>query len=310
MADPAPDTGNTTSPSGGDTAWTASLPEAIRGHDAWKGMAGVGDLATKYLDTQRPLAERLPKDIAAEAAFKDIKTDEAMARSYLAAQKMIGIPKDQLLRITDKPEDLAVIYNRLGRPEKPEGYEIKPPDGGTIDPETGKSLYARAHELGVSQKQLQGLYDWLAEGAAAAQAATESRTTQKIAEGMALLKRDYGLAYDQKVADAEGAVQILDQKYPGIKDALYAVGLGQHPALHKFFADYAGTLKEDGQLIGRDTGSTRLNSPVEAQQQIAALKQDPNFMAQYLNRANSGHKEAVEKMQRLYQQAHPPVQAA
>ena len=151
-------------PAATGSEWTSSLPADVRGHASLSDVKDVGDLASRYVQLHKPFAEQLPEKIRGEAAFKDIKNLEGLADSYYNAQKMIGVPKDQLLRLptSDKPEDWAPIYNRLGRPEKPADYKLKIPEGfPPAEKAYVDSVTARAHELGLSQKQFDGMQAWL-----------------------------------------------------------------------------------------------------------------------------------------------------
>src|SRR5688572_23977637 len=55
-----------------------------------------------------------------------------LIKGYRGAEKTLGVPADQILRLPGKdakPEDWRGVYTKLGLPEKPEGYEIKAPEG-------------------------------------------------------------------------------------------------------------------------------------------------------------------------------------
>ena len=104
-----------------------------------------------------------------------------------------------------------------------------------------------------------------------------------------------------------------DAKLGGeLKEALNETGLGDHPALVKFFLHLSKRLGEEGVLTGKAFGDSALKSPVEAQQQINALRQDANFMKAYMNqnRRDPAHIEAVDKMGALHELAYPSGQAA
>ena len=291
------------------TSWTSSLPEPIRAHEAWKDVPDVGTLANRYLETRKPFAEQLPEDIRGEAMFKDIKDLAGLAKGYHGAQKLIGVPKDQLLRLPadDKPESWAPIYDKLGRPEKPEGYVLNGPDGKPIDPKQAESLYKAAHEAGVSQKQIEKLYGWLQETSGAAQTAQQAEAQRAAEAAVTELKTELGGAFDQRVERAKGAVKQLDAdlKLGGkLAETLEKAGLANNPAVFKVFDHIAAQLAEDGKLAGKGgQQDNSLKSPAEARQHIAAKQQDKNFMARYLNKSAPGHAEAVAEMADLYKQS-------
>ena len=62
------------------------------------------------------------KDLKGYAELNHWKDPEAAARDAREAQKLIGVPKEDLLRVPKdfgvaKPEEIAAVYDRLGRPK-------------------------------------------------------------------------------------------------------------------------------------------------------------------------------------------------
>jgi len=299
--------------------WTSALPAEVRGHASLSDVRDVGDLATRYVKLNKPFAEQLPEKIRGEAAFKDIKSIDALADSYYNAQKMIGVPKDQLLRLptSDKPEDWAPVYNRLGRPEKPDDYKLKVPEGfPPAEKAYAESVMAAAHGAGLSQKQFETMTGWLYERAGQALATQKANQEGAVAKGIGSLKAEWGQAFDVKVEQSRAALDYYAEKAglgDELKKAMDETGAGNHPAFVKLFNYMGLRLGEDGALTGKAFGSAVLQSPVEAAQQINALMADQNFMKQYMNpnRRDPAHIEAVEKMAALRRLAHPePGQAA
>jgi hypothetical protein len=304
------------SPSGSE--WTSALPAEVRGHASLSDVKDVGDLATRYVKLHKPFAEQLPEKIRGEAAFKDIKNLEGLADSYYNAQKMIGVPRDQLLRLpqSDKPEDWAPVYDRLGRPARPDGYKLKVPEGfPPAEKAYAESVTTRAHELGLSQKQFEGMTNWLYERAAQSLAQQKANAEGQAANWVGSLKTDWGQAFDVKVEQAKHAASYYDEalKLGGaLKAALDETGAGNHPAIVKLFVGLAANLKEDGKITGKAFGADALQSPVEAQQQINALRQDANFMKAYMNpnKRDPAKQDAMAKMEALHKLAYPEGQAA
>lgn len=306
--------GDTTTGTTGTTgeSWTSSLPEAIRGHESLKSIPDVGTLASKYLEvsTPKPFAEQLPEKIRGEAAFKDIKDLAGLADSYFNAQKMIGIPKDQLLRLPtdDKPENWGPVYDKLGRPVTPDKYDFKAPEGAPeVDPEFKKRLFTKAHEIGITSKQLNALYGFqYAEGAQHQQTVQAARDAA-IAERQGALKTEWGAAHGVKMQQAISAAAYYDDAL-GLKGELKKAAeteMSYSPTMAKLFAALAGNLAEDGKLTGKSFGSEALASPAEAMQKINALKGDQSFMKRYTDSRDPGHADAVKQMTALYEQAHP-----
>jgi hypothetical protein len=308
-----PTNGAAPPPSAAPADWTSSLPGEVRGHASLSDVKDVGDLATRYVKLNKPFAEQLPEKIRGEAAFKDIKNLEGLADSYYNAQKMIGVPKDQILKLptSDKPEDWAPVYDRLGRPAKADDYKIKVPEGfPPAEKPYVDSVTARAHELGLSQKQLDGMQNWLYEQAGKTMAQQKANQDGKLANWVGSLKTEWGHAFDTKLEQSRNALAYYADKAglgDELKKAMDETGAGDHPAFLKLFNYMGINLHEDGKLTGKAFGEGALQSPVEAQQQINALRSDANFMKAYTNqnKRDPAHIEAVGKMEALYKLAFP-----
>lgn len=107
--------------------WLAGLPADLRDNEAFKSHKTVGDFAKAHLDT------------AAKAKEYEVK----LANS---------IPK---LGENATPEERDKFFNSLGRPEKPEGYELE--GGDKAKEEILKPWKADFHELGLTTTQAKGL---------------------------------------------------------------------------------------------------------------------------------------------------------
>jgi len=298
--------------------WTSSLPPEVRGHASLSDVRDVGDLATRYVKLNKPFAEQLPEKIRGEAAFKDIKSIDALADSYYNAQKMIGVPKDQLLRLptSDKPEDWAPVYNRLGRPEKSGDYKLKVPEGfPPAEKEYAESVMAAAHGAGLSQKQFETMTGWLYQRAGASIAAKQASEEGTRAERIGSLKTEWGQAFENNVAQSRAGMNHYAEAAglgDELKKAMDETGAGDHPAFIKLFNHLSRNLHEDGKLTGKAFGESAMKSPVEARQQINALFADPGFMKTYNNpnKRDPAKIEAIAKMEALHKLAYPDGRAA
>lgn len=252
-------------------------------------------------------AETLPADIRGEAAFRDIKDLDGLARSYLHAQRLVGATSaDRVVIPAEGDADgWNALFGRLGRPEAPDKYALtdpKLPDGMTVDATLKTGFVTKAHEAGLTNRQAAALYDWY--NGFAAETATASASAREAAEQQAIagLKTEWGQAFDAKLTDAKAALA----HYGGEDLVAYLneTRLGNDPRILKTFAALGAQLREDG-IVGRGGGAPDAYSPAEAQQQINGLKADAQFMKAYTSRNDPGHKDAVAKMQRLYAMAFP-----
>ena len=74
-----------------------------------------------------PLAinmESLPDDIRHEPVLKNFKSWDALAKSYVHANRKLGVPSDQLMQIPQgENADWNGVYKAMGRPDTPDQYE-------------------------------------------------------------------------------------------------------------------------------------------------------------------------------------------
>src|SRR3989304_3701646 len=108
--------------------------------------------------------EALDAGIKEHPSLSDFKTPADLAKSWVNAQKLIGKEKIPLPGEKATKEDWDVVFSRLGRPEKPEGYtlpEIEVPEDFPLPAEEqAKEFLTKAHEIGMLPSQVNALYEW------------------------------------------------------------------------------------------------------------------------------------------------------
>lgn len=215
----------------------------------------------------------------------DYKSNETLAQfkeglpydkivSLLGSEKsMITIPgKDA------KPEEVAAFYQKLGRPDTVDGYEItKPadlPEGVPFDPEMVKAFKEFAHTEGLSKSQAEELFGWYynlvknghaveskQKADAEAQADQERIRVQKSA--VDALKTEWKDKFDGNIAksiigfksfskDMPEAEKLLDVTVTDEK--LGTIRLGDHPIFNRLFFNIATAILGDSALSGKDGG--------------------------------------------------------
>jgi len=244
----------------------------------------------------------LPDEIREHPSLAPIKDVENLARSFVNAQRLIGADK---LPIPANPtdEDLDSIYSRLGRPETPEGYEIKA-DGNIIDDQVAADYSELAHKLRLSPQQAEGILDYYKSSIEQTAQGMQVDVEAQAAETEATLRQEWGKAYDQKILDAKnvfrdfGAENMLEMQ---LADGTL---IGNHPDFIKAFANIAefkqSATSED--TIGEATQNRAL-TPKQAQAEIDSIMNDKTHA--YWDRKNAvGRQAAIDRMQELMGMLH------
>lgn len=114
---------------------------------------------------------------------------------YRSAEKFIGVPPDQVVKIPKAdaaPEDIRAYYERLGAPKEAKDYDLSAVKDATI----AEAIRTAAHTRGVTK-------DAAAEIAKAVATSLESRATsestvnvQKLEEQKAALRANWGDKFD------------------------------------------------------------------------------------------------------------------
>lgn len=251
---------------------------------------------------------QIPEEIRGEAYFKDIKDIGGLATRAFHQAKLIGVPPEQVIRLAG-PDDKAGwdgIWNRLGRPEAADKYQLgdpaKVPDGLTIVPEVKTAFAQKAHELGLSQKQADALYQWQNSQRITGFETAMQGERQGLAAAEQALKNAWGAAYDQKIGATNQLVDTLDRELQlggELDAALKHMPAASRVALGKAFDRLATLYREHGVVGSGGGGGEGALSPAEAMQQINALLADAEFTKAWRDRTAPGHAEAIARMGRL-----------
>lgn len=246
-------------------------------------------------------------DIKGYAELKQWKTPAEALKAARDAERMIGVPKDELIRLPKdaKPEDLNQVYDRLGRPKSPDEYKFESPAGA--DPEFEKAMRAVIHAEGLNQKQATSLQTAMNAYGAKQAAAAEQALQAKIAAEDEQLHREWpGDTYPQRAEMARRAFQqfsadIFDAKSTDEdREAVFKQFdqiLGPAKTL-KIFAKIGEQLGggNGARFVGdRPSGSNFAMTPAAAKERIAELETDKEFGKRYLD----GDKAAAKQMDDL-----------
>lgn len=270
----------------------------------WK--IGEGDKAQPWWSgiTEEPVREYMKA--------KNYANPEEAARAAWSANKMFQESgrSDALIapKADAKPEEWDAFYTKLGRPESPDKYDLKIPEGTPVDEnllKVGKGIF---HKLGATPARAQEAFnEWQNFVVESNKAQLEAENTQNGTE-LAALEKTWGGALEEKKAAGLRVVQSLwpdaaeaEKKMDAIQRNIGAAPLVELLAL-------IGSKSAEGTFKGAGNNNSDPNHPdsmtgEQATARIAVLNSDPAFQSKFTNKNDPGHKEAVNLMERLYAKA-------
>jgi len=278
---------------------------------ATNGDTGSFDLS--MLEGRRPAELLSNPELRSAPALQDYKSLEGLAESHVNLQKMLG-QKDRLITLpgTDAgPEEWGEVFAKLGRPDKPTGYQFQEPEDlpeGT--PEVSGDLVdgfrAKAHEAGLTTQQANELYSWFRQTEAGAVAQTAEQKAETLRNAENTLRAEWGAAYDDKLAAAREVAASYGDDFVSM---LEETGVGNDPRMAKVLADLWDSRQED-QPRGAGVPSGGAMTPDQAEAQIQALLGDEAFTKAFYDQHHPNHDASVEKMKRLYEMKFPEPRRA
>lgn len=193
----------------------------------------------------RSWLESLPDDIKSDPSLAVYKDVGGLAKAYVNAQKLIGANKVVIPTDKSTEEEWNAFYQKLGRPENPDKYDIKAPDGKPIDPNATKGFRDVAFKLGLSPKQVAGLAEWNHGAAAELQKNSEAQKLNETREAISNYAKKLGGEDKYKARVDEARVAVRSLATPELSEFLRTSGLGSRPEMIEFFATLKGMMAED-----------------------------------------------------------------
>jgi hypothetical protein len=245
------------------------------------------------------------EEIKGYALKKEFKDPESVVQSYRDLEKLIGV-KERLLTLPEKADDKEAwnqIYTKLGRPEKPEEYNLplneKAKEYGTEDNDKKFKAFAEAafHELGLTTKQGRELAEKWGNFAGAEIEAMRAQKIEAAKADEASLAKEWGLAYTQNIEQAKAAAKQFGLEGKEIDGLQASLGYsGTMKLMHRLFEK----IGEDS-FLSSGGGRFGINSPDQARARISDLMKDTDFQKKLMNK----NVEAKDQWNRLHKEAYP-----
>lgn len=240
-----------------------------------------GDVITE------PVTPASGVDWRSDFASDDLKSNETLgkyqnaeqaAQALVDAQRLIGAKGITVPGKDASPEDKAAFFNSLGRPEKADGYELPTqglPEGVEITKESVAPYLEAIHGLGLTSQQAAGVMRIHAQALVDIQGKTVQAMATMRDESVAELKREFGLAYDDRIAAADN----LMRHYIGEKGvvALMESGLNHNVDFMRGLIKLAVAVGSD-EILGEGHTATIGTTPSEAKKEIEAMQSDKEFV--------------------------------
>jgi len=241
-------------------------------------------------------AALLPEDLRENPSLKDFKDVGGLAKSFLETKSKLGsmttIPGENA-----GAEDWGKFWNRIGRPESPDKYELALPkmEGQNFSEEALASFRQHAHEVGMTPKQAQENMNWymkVFQGQVEQQAAALSEAASASAKE---LRTEWGADYDKKMSAVDRALgQFFGEEEAKTLRALSAA----NPKLMKSLSEIGGTISESASKGGEMSEQSGDLTPEDAKAKIKEIRDNPEHP--YHSKHKPGHADAYKEMSELY----------
>lgn len=236
--------------------WRQSLPENVRG---WQ-EAETSDSADKFWNQIVNMRSHLGQSIR-------IPSDEASKEDRDAFYQKLTDKVPGLIATPDpeNPETYDPVYNALGRPESPEGYQSPEYGDLPIGDEKIGELKAIAHKNGLSDKQFKGFMEEMISSEAQIYNEQLAKTQQSVDE----LKGEWGQTFDARL----GAAIQFAEKSGAPEDLVGLMKKGQvNGSTLRWMHKMADAMGEKSEVVSQGQEGAQVVDPMEATSRASELR--------------------------------------
>jgi len=261
------------------------------------------ETTTQPADQSQPVTQEEPKIDFKSLIPDEYKEDKALAnfqdmnqfvKSYLHAQKMVGLDKIPVPNKYATDEDWQEVYKRLGAPETPDQYKYKFAKDQKVDEASLKAFNEVAQKNGLLPKQAENIVKFYNELSQQAVSQEASKIDAARLESETVLKTEYGSEYNKRLDQAKRlASQTLGADFLNNTILKNGSKLGDNVSLIKAFSALADKLSEDEIVKGE---ATDYMSFKELQKQIDELEAPDSA---FWKKTHPNHDRAVQEVFKL-----------
>ncbi len=227
--------------------------------------------------------------------LRDILKSLDNANRFLADKAVL--PKGK----NDTPENWAAVFDKLGRPKDPSGYQFQKPDlppGMRYDAGLERAFAAKCHKLGVLPKQAQALQQFYHRQVIEAADAWLQERDQAYGKGHDELVRRFGSgAVDQVLKVANDTLC----KFGGAPEEVQYIveNYGNDPDLIALLYRIGSSNFESSLVKGEKIDPFDGKGSAEALKKAILYDKDHPLHAAYTDKRHPRHKEAVDAVTHL-----------
>ena len=219
---------------------------------------------------------------------------ENVLGSYHNLEKLMGADKAgrtvTMLGDDATLEQKSEFYEKLGRPKEASEYSVQLPEGVTDDKRLNM-MREKAHEIGITDAQFSALAETDMQYITETSQAQEDFSVMSAADATAELRREWGAAYDLKVAGIDVAAANLGFSMDDLSGLRAAMG----PVAAMKFVDNLNSKMGDDNFDRGESVMPNHKTPEQAKAELQDLTMNKEFMDAWLDKMHPGHSAAVEK---------------
>lgn len=262
----------------------------------------AGQATSEAVTTEFNFRDHIDETLRDDPSLSTYKDLNGMAKSLINAQKMIGADKIAIPGSWATEEDWSQVYDKLGRPEASNGYNI---ETNEVMTENDVGWFQDvAHKVGLNTSQAQALFGEYTDLVSNIREQSTTDLTNLSNERESELRREWGNNFEARIEGANNVVAEFSPEDAGILDIQLSDGslLGDHPA---FVRMTSGIAEFMASKLGEDTFSGRDNEPgmssADIQLEMSKLTQQGS---PYWIKDHPDHDNAVAEVMRLRRLIH------
>ena len=225
------------------------------------------------------------------------KAFAAAAKGHIEAEKYLGVPPQQLLRLPADVNDEAgwkAVYQRFGAPVDEKGYDfstVKFSDGSDLDANFSEFMRKKAFELHLPTTSASALSQAFVGFMEQADQREAEQSGTRLAEEKAQLQKDWGNNYEYNRQTAVQGAQKLKVTAEDVAALEKVVGYSR---VMEIFRKVGSGTTEDAYISGKQGGEF-MTTAQTAEARLRELTSNP----QWNQRLMANEAEAVREFQQL-----------